>query len=132
MPAIWAGVKVLFFILPFLKLLTDRLLSKRTIFRGAYNDQISQTLHNDAIDNKKLYFKGKRLLKSIKVKGKNVILVDDSVVVKPHTTVNSLVAYHYNHSQHNYVKGINIISAVWGDERYTVSLSVEAVKKELV
>lgn len=96
------------------------------------HDQISRTLYSGEIDDKKLYLKSKRFIKSLQPAGKKVVIIDDSIVAKPHSAVNGLVCYHYDHSQHGYVKGINFISAVWADEHHTVPLSMEAVKKEQI
>lgn len=96
------------------------------------HDQISRMLYGGEIDDKKLYLKGKRFVKSLKAAGKKVIIIDDSIQPKPYSEINGLVAYHYDHSQHGYVKGINFISALWADENHTIPLSMEAVKKELV
>ena len=96
------------------------------------HDHISRMLYNGEMNDKKLYLKGKRLIKSLEVVGKKVVIIDDSIQPKPYSAVNGLVAYHYDHSQHNCVKGINFISAVWADEQHSVPLSMETVKKEWV
>ena len=71
-------------------------------------------------------------MKSLKAEGKKVIIIDDSIQPKSYSEINGLVAYHYDHSQHGYVKGINFISALWADENHSIPLSMEAVKKEWV
>jgi hypothetical protein len=96
------------------------------------HDQISRMLYRAHIDDRKLYMQGKRFLKAIKAEGKKVLVVDDSIQAKPHSQVNGLVAYHYDHSEQCYIKGINFISALWADERYSIPLSMKVVVKELV
>ena len=96
------------------------------------HDQISRMLYRAHIDDRKLYMQGKRFLKAIKAEGKKVLVVDDSIQAKPHSQVNGLVAYHYDHSEQCCIKGINFISALWADERYSIPLSMKVVVKELV
>lgn len=94
------------------------------------HDQITRMLAVGQTDDNKLYLKGKRFIKSHTPVGKKVLILDDSILSKPYSEVNGLVTYHYDHSQHDYVKGINFISALWADEKHTIPLSMEPVKKE--
>lgn len=96
------------------------------------HDQISRMLYRAQIDDKKLYMKGKRFLKAFKAEGKKVLIVDDSIQAKPHSKVNGLVAWHYDHSEQCCIKGINFISALWADEHRSIPLSMKVVQKELV
>ena len=96
------------------------------------HDQISRMLYHADVDDKKLYMLGKRVVKAHKSKGKKVLILDDSIEPKPHSKVNGMVAYHYDHSQQCCVKGINFISALWADEQCSVPMSMKVVIKELV
>lgn len=93
------------------------------------HDQISRMLYSGHTDDKKLYLTGKRFMKLLQSEGKKVI-IDDSIQPKPYSEINGMVAYHFDHSQHGYVKGINFISALWADEKHSIPLSMEVVKKE--
>lgn len=94
------------------------------------HDQITRMLYSGAIDDKALYKKGKQLIKAIPPQGKKVLIFDDSIQHKPHSKVNGLVAWHYDHSEQRSVKGINFISALWSDEQRSIALSMQMIEKQ--
>lgn len=94
------------------------------------HDQISRMLYQAGVDDKKLYEQSKRLVKAHKSEGKKVLILDDSIEPKPHSKVNGLIAYHYDHSQQGCLKGINFISALWADEKCSIPMSLKIVVKE--
>ena len=96
------------------------------------HDQISRMLYTQGINDKTLYMQGKRMMKAIDAKGKKALILDDSVLGKPHSKVNGLVSYHYDHSEQRCIKGINFISALWADEQCSIPLSMQVVVKDLV
>jgi hypothetical protein len=61
-----------------------------------------------------------------------VLIFDESIQHKPYSTVNGLVAWHYDHTEGCSVKGINFISALWADEQRSVPLRLQMVEKELL
>ena len=73
------------------------------------HDQISRMLYSADVNDKKLYLQAKRVLKAHKSEGKKVLILDDSIQPKPHSKVNDIVAYHYDHGQQRCIKGINIV-----------------------
>lgn len=95
------------------------------------HDQISRMLYHADVDDKKLYLQSKRVVKAHKSEGKKVLILDDSIQPKPHSKINGLVAYHYDHSQQRCIKGINFISALWADEQCSIPMSMKVVVKEL-
>lgn len=94
------------------------------------HDQISRMLYSADINDKKLYLQAKRVLKAHKSEGKKVLILDDSIQPKPHSKVNDIVAYHYDHGEQRCIKGINFISALWADEHCSIPLSMKVVVKE--
>ncbi len=89
-------------------------------------------LYSGQTDDKKIYLKGKQSIKSVKAEGEKVLIIDDSIQLKLHSEVNGMVAWHFDHCQKGCMKGINFISALWADDNYSVSLSMEVIKKECV
>lgn len=102
------------------------------VLQGGYShDQISRMLCGGRVDDKTLYLKGKRL---IKTKGGHrgvvTLSIDDSIQEKPYSEVNGLVAYHWDHTKSRAVKGINFVSALLGDDEASVALSLQLVEKQ--
>ena len=96
------------------------------------HDQISRMLSNGRTDDKALYLKGKRFIEAKDATGKICLIFDDSVQAKPHSEVNGLVGWHYDHSAGKCIKGINFVSALWSDEQASIPLSMQLVQKELL
>ena len=85
------------------------------------HDLITRMLHSQSADDRTLYLKGKRLIKALpQSEDKRVLIIDDSIQAKPHSEVNGVVAYHFDHSLQQSVKGINFISALWDDARASI------------
>ena len=95
------------------------------------HDQISRMLYRADMDDKKLYRQAKRLVKAVVAEGKKVLIIDDSIQPKPHSKVNGLIAWHYDHSEQCCIKGINFMSALWADECCSIPMSMKVVVKEL-
>lgn len=104
------------------------------IAAGKYShDQITRMLSSGAVDDKRLYLKGKDFIKTKGTEGVVSLSIDDSIMRKPYSEVNGLVGWHYDHTQGWCVKGINFVSALWSDDNgVSVPLSIQMVNKELV
>lgn len=80
------------------------------IVDGAYShDQITRFLAQDQLDQKDFW----KMIKSVVRQVENddaVLAVDDFIEEKPHTTMNSLVCYHFDHKVGRSIKGINIVN----------------------
>lgn len=96
------------------------------------HDQITRMLSRGAVDNQTLYAKGKAFIKGKGTKGPVTLSIDDSMVAKPYMQLSSTVNYHYDDTRGYCVKGINFVSALWGDEQASVPLGVHLVEKHLV
>jgi putative transposase len=59
-------------------------------------------------------------VRSLVVRNRGVLVIDDSTLDKPYATQIELVSYHWSGKHHRVVKGINLISLVWtdGDRMY--------------
>lgn len=96
------------------------------------HDRITRMLYSGVADDRTLYLKGKRMIKALpQSEDKKVLIFDDSIQAKPYSQVNGVIAYHFDHSVQQSVKGINFISALWDDGRASVPLSMQVVQKEL-
>lgn len=96
------------------------------------HDCITRMLQSRAADDRTLYLKGKRMMKALpQSEDKKVLIIDDSIQAKPYSEVNGVIAYHFDHSVQQSVKGINFITALWDDARASIPLSMQIVQKEL-
>lgn len=60
-----------------------------------------------------------------------VVVIDDTIIEKGHSEENGLICFHYDHSKDRYVKGINLISAVYRRHTIQIPLAYELVIKTL-
>ena len=58
-----------------------------------------------------------------------VLIVDDSVLEKPHTDANELICTHWDHRQQRYVKGLNFVSLLYQAGDLARPIAVELVRK---
>jgi hypothetical protein len=76
------------------------------------HDKISRFLEQPVFSRKEYWRAIKPLLREIQSED-GVIIIDDTILEKPYTDENQLVCVHYDHCTQNYVRGINIISALY-------------------
>jgi hypothetical protein len=58
-----------------------------------------------------------------------VMIIDDSIVAKPHTDENEIICWHYDHVQGTNVKGINFITALYEAQGVALPVSFALVAK---
>lgn len=106
------------------------------IMNGQYShDQITRFLSQDQLTQKDYW----KLIKPIVRQVENddaVLAVDDFIEEKPHTTLNSLVCYHFDHKVGHSIKGINIVnfllvSSLIEEEQVTIPVAFEPVFKTI-
>lgn len=84
------------------------LLSK--ILNNEYShDSITRMLAQAELGQKTYWRSIKKTVRQIESEN-GVISIDDFIEHKPHSSLNELIAYHYDHSQSKSVRGINIVS----------------------
>lgn len=76
------------------------------------HDKISRFLSQSQFDNKDFWKSTKRLIRQVETES-SVLVIDDTIEEKPHTTENSLVCWHFDHSKDKSVKGINILNFLY-------------------
>ena len=57
------------------------------------------------------------------------MIVDDSIGEKPYTDENDIICWHYDHSQHRAVKGINFVTCLYHCQGVSLPIGFEIVRK---
>lgn len=96
------------------------------------HDQVTRMLTNSYFDSKTIWKAVKSQIRKIE-SSEGILIIDDSVGEKPHMDENSIVTYHYDHSQGKIIKGINFMSCCyetsWEGESVCLPLQVEVIAK---
>lgn len=100
---------------------------------GYSHDQISRFLSQKKFDNKDFWRNVKKLLRKVETET-SVLIIDDTLEHKPHTTENELVCWHFDHCTNKNVKGINIVNFLYCsdillDDSVNVPCAFETVSK---
>lgn len=84
----------------------------RLLDNGYSHDQISRFLAQRKFTQKDFWKMVKKLIRKIE-SDEGVILIDDTIEEKPHSTENEIVCWHWDHSKNRNVKGINILNFLY-------------------
>ena len=60
-----------------------------------------------------------------------VLIVDDTIEKKPHTTESELICWHHDHQSNRSVKGVNIINYVYSVGDVSIPVGFDAIKKPI-
>lgn len=97
------------------------------------HDRISRMLGKREFTQQEYWKAIKGIVRRVESPG-GVIKVDDTIEEKPHSTENSIICWHYDHSKDRNVKGINIINFVYqpypqakGD--FSIPVAFEVIEK---
>src|SRR4028118_1975563 len=85
------------------------------------HDQVTRFLSQQELTDKDLWKIVKPHLRRVQSQDA-VLIIDDTVEEKPYTAESELVAWHFDHTKHRAVKGINLLSALY--QSHEVSLPV--------
>ena len=94
------------------------------------HDQVSDLLAHSEFDNKALWQQVKPLVRQVQV-ADGVLIVDDSLLHKPHSQINGLVCSHYDHASGRIVKGINFVSLLYCAQQVHIPVGLSLVIKYL-
>ena len=99
------------------------------------HDQISRFLAQPTLNQKDYWKSVKSLIRKVE-HAKGVICVDDFIVPKPHSTMNDMITYHFDHTKGHNVRGINIISFLYHspiveDQSIQLPIAYEIVSKPI-
>lgn len=101
---------------------------------GSYShDQISRFMAQPMLTQKDYWKTIKPLIRKIE-NDKGIICIDDFIIPKPHSTMNDMINYHFDHTQGKSVKGINVISFLYNASEVDVQIPVafEIVTKPIL
>lgn len=97
------------------------------------HDQVTRWLGTTYLDSKQLWKAAKPLVRQAEARHEPgefaVLIVDDTVVAKPHTDANALICTHYDHSQGRYVQGLNLVTLLYQGHGLALPLAAELVEK---
>ena len=102
-------------------------------YQGAFpHDQVTYLLTSSYFDSRTLWRAAKPLIRKTVAAGDDsgVLIVDDSIVDKPHSEENALINWHYDHTRGRAVKGINFMTVLYSyGEQLQLPLQVHLVEK---
>lgn len=79
---------------------------------GYSHDKISRFLNQRRFDQKDFWKIVKKIIR--KIENDNALLVvDDTIEEKPHSTENEIICYHWDHSKNRNIKGINLLNFLY-------------------
>ncbi len=93
------------------------------------HDEVTRFLAGLDGSSKALWGQVKKLVRQIE-SPQGVLVVDDTIIEKAYSEENGLITTHYDHSKDRYVKGINIVSAVYRVANLQVPVGFEVVLKQ--
>ncbi|MDP2207586.1 MAG: transposase [Bacteroidota bacterium] len=91
------------------------------------HDRITRFL-NDETSSRNLWQHVKRIVRDIQSPD-GVIIVDDTIIAKPHMDENEIVCWHYDHQNGKYVKGMNLISFLYESNAVHLPVSYAIIEK---
>ena len=103
------------------------------IDNGYRHDQISRFLAQRKFTQKDFWKMVKKLIRKIE-NDEGVILIDDTIEEKPHSTENTIMCWHWDHSKNCNVKGVNILNFVYhtkleNGKDISIPVSYEIIEK---
>jgi len=93
------------------------------------HDKITRFLSAKTYNSKDLWKLVKPTIREIET-ADGCLIFDDTVEEKAYTDENDIIAWHFDHSKGRSVKGVNILSGIYHNDKATVPLSFEIVKKD--
>src|SRR5258708_4603829 len=93
------------------------------------HDQITRLLSSGKVDSQALWQMVKPICYEMQ-SNDGVLIIDDSILPKPHSKINGLVCWHYDHTKGRTVKSINFLSAIYHSLGMSIPVGVETVIKD--
>ncbi len=93
------------------------------------HDKVSRFLTNYEGGAKQLWMEVKPYIRKIENTDHGYLIIDDTIEEKPYTDESELVSWHYSHSKHKHVKGINILTALIRYENIALPIDYHLVTK---
>ena len=99
--------------------LTDGLIS---------HDKVSRMLRSEEFSSKDLWEYSKATVRKIESEDA-VLIFDDSIEKKPYTDENEIIAWHFDHTTGQNVKGINFVTGLYCTSEMSLPVCFELVRK---
>lgn len=97
------------------------------------HDHITRWLSSTVLGSPALWRQAKPLIRQVEAQRLPaefaVLIVDDSILEKPHTDVNELICTHWDHSQQRFVQGLNFVSLLYQAGEVALPIAAELVAK---
>lgn len=95
------------------------------------HDEITRMLHSGAINSAMLWATAKPIIEEIR-SHEGVLILDESIALKPYMDENELVCWHFDHVTNKSVKGICFLSALYFNQGISVPVGIGFVQKPIV
>ena len=92
------------------------------------HDQITSRLRKNTGGSKELCLLEKAIIRKHESED-GVLIFDDTLEHKPHSDENLIVGWYFDHSSNRNVKGINILNCVYHNDKITLPIAYEIIKK---
>lgn len=92
------------------------------------HDKITRFLSGNELGSKELWKIVKPTVREIETED-GIIAIDDTIEEKPYTEENEIVNWYYDHTKGRSVKGINLITALYVNDKGKVPINYSIVKK---
>lgn len=100
-----------------------------------YHDSITRFLNSETLTAKEQWQLIKPMLRQHENATPNAIgylIFDDTIQPKPHTSVDDINCWHYDHTQNKNVKGINLLNCLYHRKDIDIPLSFDIITKSNV
>ncbi|MEM8722369.1 MAG: transposase [Cyanobacteria bacterium P01_G01_bin.39] len=94
------------------------------------HDKITRFLSQKELSSKQLWKLVKPVVREQERKD-GVLIVDDTIEKKPHTSESELICWHHDHQSNRSVKGVNIINYVYSVEDTSLPVGFDVIKKPI-
>ena len=94
------------------------------------HDKITRFLAKNNLDSKELWQLVKPAIREEEQEDE-VLIVDDTIENKPHTTESELICWHHDHQSNRSVKGINIINYVYSIRDVSLPVGFDVIRKPI-
>lgn len=92
------------------------------------HDKITRFLSGNELGSKELWKMVKPTVRKIE-REDGIIAIDDTIEEKPYTEENEIVNWYYDHTKGRSVKGINLITALYVNDKGKIPINYSIVKK---
>lgn len=101
----------------------------RLLSCGISHDKITRFLSERTFTSANLWQIVKPLVRRVQSE-EAVLVIDDSIVHKPHTDPSELIGWHYDHTTGTSVKGINFVTTLYCTEEVSLPVAFALVEKD--